>query len=114
MFETSANKGLFDVIWGSEVKTSDLAAHFSHNSGAANTFFYYSNVQQTFKDGNIKSTSFTRPHAIKRHKSIGPMLRNGELKFWTPVNFEVEYYLNEETGSVLTDTVIYFSDQHLA
>ena len=47
---------------------------------------------------------------MKRHKSIGPMLRNGELKFWTPVNFEVEYFLNEETEGVLTDTVIYFSD----
>ena len=38
----------------------------------------------------------------------GPMLRNGELKFWTPVNFEVEYFLNEETESVLTDSVIIF------
>ena len=47
---------------------------------------------------------------MKRHKSIGPMLRNGELKFWKPVNFEVEYFLNEETEDVLTDTVIYFSD----
>ena len=34
-------------------------------------------------------------------------------KFWTPVNFEVEYFLNEETDGVLTDTVIYLSDQHL-
>ena len=50
---------------------------------------------------------------MKRHNSIGPMLRNGELKFWTPVNFEVEYFLNEETEGVLTDTVIYFYDQHL-
>ena len=37
MLEISAKKGLCDVIWGSEVKTSDLAAHFSRNSGAANT-----------------------------------------------------------------------------
>ena len=37
MFEISAKKRLCDVIWGSEVKTSDLAAHFSRNSGAANT-----------------------------------------------------------------------------
>ena len=44
---------------------------------------------------------------MKRHKSIGPMLRNRELKFWTPVNFEVEYFLKEETEGVLTDTVIY-------
>ena len=50
---------------------------------------------------------------MTRHKSIGPMLRNGELKFWSPVNFEVEYFLNEETEGVLTDTVIYFSEQHL-
>ena len=50
---------------------------------------------------------------MKRHKSISPMSRKRELKFWTPVNFEVEYFLNEETESVLTDTVIYFSDQHL-
>ena len=28
MFEISAKKGLCDVIWGSEVKTSDLTAHF--------------------------------------------------------------------------------------
>ena len=40
MFEISANKGLCDVICGSQVKTSDLVAHFSHNSGAANTFLF--------------------------------------------------------------------------
>ena len=39
MFEISAKKGLCYVICGSEVKTSDLAAHFSRNSGAANTIF---------------------------------------------------------------------------
>ena len=50
---------------------------------------------------------------MKRHKSISPMLRNRDLSFWTPVNFEVEYFFNEETEGVLTDTVIYFSDQHL-
>ena len=115
MFEFSGKKGLRDVILGSEEKTSDLAAHFSRNSGAANTvlFTYYSNVQRTFKDGTIKKTVFTRPHAMKRHKSIGLMLRNGKLKFWTPVNFEVEYFLNEETEGALTDTVIYFFDEHL-
>ena len=41
------------------------------------------------------------------------MLRNWDLSFWTPVNFEVEYLINEETEGVLTDTVIYFSDQYL-
>ena len=40
MFEISTNKGLCDVIWGSEVKTSDLTAHFSHNSGAANRYVF--------------------------------------------------------------------------
>ena len=50
---------------------------------------------------------------MKRLKIILPMLRNGEVKFWTPVNFEVEYFLNKETEGVLTDTVIYFYDQHL-
>ena len=29
-----------------------------------------------------------------RHKSIGPMLRNGELKFWTPVSFEVVEFVS--------------------
>ena len=32
---------------------------------------------------------------------------------YSAVNFEVEYFLNEETEGVLTDTVIYFYDQHL-
>ena len=47
MFEMSANKGLCDAIWGSEVKNSDLSAHFSHNSGAANTFLF---IIQTFNE----------------------------------------------------------------
>ena len=42
-------------------------------------FVYYSHVQRTFKDGKIKSTVFTRPYAMKRHMSISPMLRNGDL-----------------------------------
>ena len=37
MFEISGQKGLRDVILGSEGKTSDLASHFSRNYGAANT-----------------------------------------------------------------------------
>ena len=40
MFEISAKKGLCDVNWGSEVKTSDFAAHFSRNSGAANAILF--------------------------------------------------------------------------
>ena len=38
--EISAKSGLNDVILGSEEKTSDLAAHFSRNSGAANTVLF--------------------------------------------------------------------------
>ena len=33
-------KGLRDVILGSEEKTSDLAAQFSRNSGTANTVLF--------------------------------------------------------------------------
>ena len=47
MFEISAKNGLRDVILGSEEKTSYLAAHFSHNSGAANTFLF---TIQTFNE----------------------------------------------------------------
>ena len=47
MFEISPKKCLCDVIWGSEVKTSDMAAHFSHNSGAANTVLF---TIQTFNE----------------------------------------------------------------
>ena len=50
---------------------------------------------------------------MKRHKSSSPIGIGTYLSFWTPVNFEVEYFINEETEGVLTDTVIYFSDQHL-
>ena len=116
MFEISAKKGLRDVILGSEEKNFRFrSALFPQFRRCKCGFVYYSNVQRTFKDGKIKSTVFTRPHAMKRqcHKSIGAMLGNGELKFWTPVNFEVEYFLNEETEGVLTYTVIYLSDQHL-
>ena len=62
------------------------------------------------------SEPYLRGHMrFKRHKSISPMLRNRDLSFWTPVNFEVKYFLNEENEieGVLTDTVIYFYDQHL-
>ena len=47
MFEISAKKGLRDVILCSEEKTSDLAAHISRNSGAANTVLF---TIQTFKE----------------------------------------------------------------
>ena len=74
MFEISAKEGICDIIWGSEVKTSDLAAHFSRNSGAANTVLF---TIQTFNEHSRmaklpKSTVFTRPHAMKRHNSTSP------------------------------------------
>ena len=47
MFEISAKKGLRDVILGSEEKASDLAVHFSRNSGAANTVLF---TIQTFNE----------------------------------------------------------------
>ena len=47
MFEISNKKGLCYIIWGSEVKTSDLVAHFSRNSGAANTVLF---TIQTFNE----------------------------------------------------------------
>ena len=47
MFEISAQKGLCYVICGSEVKTSDLAAHFSRNSGAEKTVLF---TIQTFNE----------------------------------------------------------------
>ena len=77
MFEISAKKGLCYVICGSEVKTSDLAAHF-HTILALQIRFCLL-VQRTFKDGKIKSTVFTRPHAMKRHKFTSPIGINGDL-----------------------------------
>ena len=47
MFEISAKKGLCYVICGSEVKTSDLAAHFHTILGAANTILF---TIQTFNE----------------------------------------------------------------
>ena len=78
MYEISDKNGLRDFILGSEEKTSDLAAHFSRNSGAVNTVLFTIqtfNDERTFKDGKIKSTVFTRPHAMKRHKSMSPIVK---------------------------------------
>ena len=77
MLEISAKNGLYDVILGSEEKTSNFAAHFFTQFWRCKySFVYYSNVQRTSKDGKIKSTVFTRPHAMKRHKMMSLMLRN--------------------------------------
>ena len=78
MFEISAENGLCDVILGSEEKTSDLERTFTQVWRCKYGFVYYSNVQRTSKDDKIKSTLFTRPQAMKRHKIISPMLRNRE------------------------------------
>ena len=40
MLEISAKKGFCDVILDREEKISNLAAHFSRNSGAANTVLF--------------------------------------------------------------------------
>ena len=58
MFEISAKKGLCDVIWGSEAKISDLAAHFSRNSGAANTVLF---TIQTFNE-HSRMTKLSQPY----------------------------------------------------
>ena len=58
MFESSAQKGLCDVIWGREVKTSDLATHFSRNSGAANTVLF---TIQTFNE-HSRMTKLSQPN----------------------------------------------------
>ena len=47
MFEISAKNGLCDFILGSKENTSDLAAHFSRDSGAANTVLF---TIQTFNE----------------------------------------------------------------
>ena len=59
MFEISTKKGLCDAIWGSEVKTSDLAAHFSRNSGAANTVLF---TIQTFNERSRMTQPYLRGH----------------------------------------------------
>ena len=80
MFEISAKKGLCYVICGSEVKTSDLAAHF-HTILALQIRFCF--TIQTFNEhsrmAKIKSTVFTRPHAMKRHKFTSPIGTNWDL-----------------------------------
>ena len=58
MFEISAKKRLRDVIWGSEEKLSDLAAHFSRNSGAANTVLF---TIQTFNE-HLKMAKLSQPY----------------------------------------------------
>ena len=50
---------------------------------------------------------------MKRHKFTSPIGTNWDLSFWTPVNFEVEYFINEETEGVLTDTVTYRGEKIL-
>ena len=58
MFEISVENGLCDVIWGSEVKSSDLAAHSSRNSGAANTVLF---TIQTFNEHST-SAKLSQPY----------------------------------------------------
>ena len=76
MFEISAKKGLCYVICGSEVKTSDLAAHFHTILALQIRFCLLFKRSTNIKDGKIKSTAFTRPHAMKRHKFTSPIGTN--------------------------------------
>ena len=73
-FEISAKEGLRDVILGSEEKNFRFSsALFTQFWRCKYGFVYYSNVQRTFKDGKIKSTVFTRSHAMKRHTIMSHM-----------------------------------------
>ena len=111
MFEISAKSRLCDVILGIEEKTSDLAAYSSRNSGAAITVLF---TIQTFNE-HSRLAKLSQPY-LRGHMRCNVSrlcflcLSNRESLLWTPVNFEVEYFLNEETEGVLTDTVIYFYD----
>ena len=69
MFEIYAKNDQRDVSSGKEEKIRFGSALFTQFWHCKHGFVYYSNVQRTFKDGKIKSTVFTRPHAMKRHKS---------------------------------------------
>ena len=46
-------------------------------------------------------------------QEISLMLRNRGLFFDSSVNFEFEYFLNEDTKGVLTDLVMHFHDRHI-
>ena len=79
MFEISAKKGLCYVICGSEVKTSDLAAHFHTILALQIRFCLLFKRSTNIQDDKIKSTVFTRPHAMKRHKFTSPIGTNWDL-----------------------------------
>ena len=90
MFEISAKNCFCDVISGD---FRQWRKHFGFGSALFTQFWrckydfvYFWNVQRTFKDGKIKSTVFTRPHAMKRHKLIIPIFRNRDLQFWATVS----------------------------
>ena len=110
MLENSTKSGFCEIILGSE-ENFWIRYHTFHTILVVQMqIVCFSNIQWTFnfKDGKIKSTVFTRPHVMKHQKIILPMLRNGKLKFKTPVNFEVKYFLNKETVDVLTDHQQYY------
>ena len=64
MLGISAKNCLCDVILSSEEKLRIWQRTFHAILALQIGFVYYSNVQRTFKDGKIKSTVFTRPHAM--------------------------------------------------
>ena len=79
MFEISAKKGLCYVIAAVKQKLRIWQRTFTQFWRCKYDFVYYSNVQRTFKDGKIKSTVFTRPYAMKRHKFTSPIGTNWDL-----------------------------------
>ena len=65
MLEISAKKVyICDVIWGCEVKTSNLAAHFSRNSGTANTVLF---TIQTFNEHSRMAKLSNRIYEARCH-----------------------------------------------
>ena len=86
MFKISAKKGLCDGILGSEVKPSDLAAHFSRNSGAANTILFTIQMFNEYsRMKKLRPNVFSRPHAMKRHKMMSPTLTSARPGVWAKI-----------------------------
>ena len=106
MFEISVKKGLCDVIWGWSKNFGFGSSLFTQFWRCKYGFVYYSNVQRTFKDGKIKLTVFTRPHAMKRHKIMSPVLTRAPLGYfynaphWGGGYFEPPL-ISETTGPIL-------------
>ena len=52
---------------------------------------------------NVRNVIESKDNPIRQRSSL----------FWTTVNFEFEYFFNEDTDGVLTDTLMNFQNWHL-